>query len=128
MVQRVLDIIAYFQPIAWAFENPRSGLLKGRAVVAGLAYKDISYCAYGYPYRKQTRIWTCVPWNPKPMCCKRAPCASVRDGRHAMTAQRAPGKKGGVRDPNDKCSLQQLYSMPSELCDEIALAFSRAVA
>jgi hypothetical protein len=129
MVQRVLDIIDYFQPVVYAFENPRSGLLKGRAVVQGLPYKDISYCMYGYPYRKQTRIWTCdTAWNPRPMCCKRAPCENLVGGHHLMTAQRAPGKKDGVRDPADKCSLTQLYSMPSELCNEIALSFSRAVA
>jgi hypothetical protein len=129
MVQRVLDCISYFEPTVWAFENPQTGLLKDRAVVAGVAYKDISYCMYGYPYRKPTRIWTnSVRWEPRPMCTKKAPCPMVVDGRHPMTAQRGPSKSN-LREMNreDRCSLRQLYSMPEALCTELALAFSLEV-
>jgi hypothetical protein len=129
MVQRVLDCISYFEPTVWAFENPQTGLLKDRAVVAGVPYKDISYCMYGYPYRKPTRIWTnSVRWEPRPMCTKKAPCPMVVDGRHPMTAQRGPSRSK-LREMNreDRCSLRQLYSMPEALCTELALAFSLEV-
>jgi hypothetical protein len=42
-----------------------------------------------------------------------------------MTAQRGPSRSK-VREMNkaDKCSLRQLYSMPPELCRELADAFT----
>jgi hypothetical protein len=127
MVQRVLDCIAYFEPKVWAFENPASGLLKGRDVVSGIPWKELTYCVYGYPYRKPTRIWTnSVMWEPRPMCARRAPCPAVVDNHHPMTAQRGPSRSK-VREMNkaDRCSLRQLYSMPEALCRELAVAFSK---
>ena len=128
MVQRVKDVIAYFQPTAWAFENPASGLLPRRDVVRGLPFKDISYCMYGYPYRKYTRIWTnSQVWKPRPTCCKQNPCDGMRDGRHTMSSQRGPGIRNGFRDPRDICTLKMLYSMPPELRRELARAFGQEV-
>ena len=40
MVQKCREIIDYFQPNVWFIENPDSGLLKTRDVVAGLAKGD----------------------------------------------------------------------------------------
>jgi hypothetical protein len=128
LVQRVLDVIEYFQPKVWAFENPASGLLPQRQVVRGLPYHVISYCKYGYPYQKHTAIWTnSQVWKPRAKCCKANPCESLQGGRHIMSAQRGTGLKDGVRDRADKCSLQQLYSMPPELCKELAEAFTEEV-
>ena len=128
LVQRVLDLIEYFQPKVYAFENPGTGLLPTRKVVGGIPYKDISYCMYNYPYRKYTRIWTdSKVWEPRPKCTKQNPCEGMRDGRHQLSAQRGPAKTGGVRIRGDKCSLYQLYSMPAELCSEMAQAFKREV-
>ena len=128
LVQRVLDCIDYLQPRVWAFENPQTGLLKTRQVVYKIPFKDVSYCKYGYPYKKATRIWTnSASWAPVPMCCKQSPCEGLVDGRHDMTAQRGPCRRGGVLATNDKCSLQQLYSIPKGLCDEIAEAFGRVL-
>ena len=56
LVQRCLDIIAYWRPRYWFIENPQTGLLKTRDVVQGIPYVDLDYCMYGAPYRKRTRI------------------------------------------------------------------------
>ena len=88
LVQRMLDVIDYYNPKIWAFENPETGLLKTRQVVHGVPWKSVSYCMYGYPYRKATRIWTNSVWVPRPMCCKASPCEKMVDGRHPMSAQR----------------------------------------
>ena len=121
LVQRVLDCIAYFQPTVWFMENPQTGYLKTRPVVQGLPYVDVSYCKFGYTYKKATRIWgTVEDWAPLPMCTRANPCEGSRvTGRHACTAQRGPGRVQGTLKPNDRCSLNQLHSMPPELCRAI---------
>lgn len=130
LVQRVLDCIEYFKPQTWFFENPQTGYLKGRKVVEGLRYRDVSYCVFGFPYRKPTRIWTNTDWDPPAMCRRTCPCELSREtGRHPKTAQRAPTKVGGVRRPSceDKCTQDQLYSMPPALCAEICREATRAL-
>jgi site-specific DNA-cytosine methylase len=58
LVQRTLEIIQYLQPRLWFIENPQTGKLKLQPFMEGLPFYDISYCKYGFEYRKQTRIWT----------------------------------------------------------------------
>ena len=48
-----MEIIRYFDPKYWIMENPQSGRLKDQSVVAELAFDDIDYCKYGFPYRKK---------------------------------------------------------------------------
>ena len=114
IVQRTLDIIGYFRPLLWFMENPGTGLLAKRPVVAGLPYKKVTYCSYGYPYRKLTFLWTNAGWTPRP-CCKKD-CWAMVDGRHAMTAQRGPSAAGVA---HDRCTLHKLCSVPKELIEEI---------
>ena len=124
LVRKTLEIIHYFKPKVWGFENPQTGLLKDREVVKGIPFKDVSYCRYGYPYRKHTRIWTESAWEPRSVCCKASPCERMVDGKHPMSAQRGPSKHKGAQD---KCSLAQLHSMPPQLCKEIAQAWTAEV-
>jgi hypothetical protein len=126
LVAKTIEIIDYFQPKVWGFENPQTGLLKDREVVAGIPWKDCSYCSYGYFYRKYTRIWTnSVKWVPRPLCRKANPCDKMIDGKHPMSAQRRPCKGKGEQDV---CSLAQLYSIPPDLCEEIAKAWTEECA
>jgi len=128
LVARVLECIDHFKPKTWFMENPQTGYLKGRPIVQGIRYKDVSYCVFGYPYKKATRIWTNSEWEPEPMCTRASPCEASREtGRHPQTAQRGPGRVGGVLKANDRCSLDQLYSMPPRLCAEICQEATRAL-
>ncbi len=125
LVAKTLEIMAYFE-CPWALENPATGLLRHQPLMAGLPWDDITYCAYGYGYKKKTRIWHTLgeAWKPRAPCCKATPCATfAADGMHYLSAQRGPTrtKHRGLR-PWDNCSLAQLYSMPAVLCDEIAAA------
>ena len=140
MVQRTIDIFNYFVGAEyWGFENPRSGLLPNRPVVQGLAYKDITYCRYGFRYQKPTRIWVSEPlsqrWNPKPPCTFANPCdclVVVREGNrtrrfHPESAQRGPSKRQQKDGQESRHSQEQLYSMPPELCDELAASVTQAL-
>ena len=110
LVQRCLDIIAYWQPKYWFLENPQTGLLKTRDVVRGIPYVDLDYCMYGAPYRKRTRIWTNTTYTPRPLC--------VHLG-HGMSAQKGPGRRGGCLVQGDNCSLQTLHALPAALTEEL---------
>jgi len=128
IVRRTLEIIEYFGA-PWCLENPQTGLLKEREIMRGLPYVDCTYCSFGYPYKKKTRLWSSLPLQLPPPCCKASPCAAfAASGSHPCTAQRAPGRKrNGVRREGDRCSLQQLYSMPPQLCQAICEAATLAV-
>ena len=114
IVQKVLDILDYYITCSWFMENPESGLLKGREVVAGLPMRVVDYCKYGKPYRKRTAIWTNTGWVPQQPLCKHD-CPASSGSKHTASAQQVPSSNTDVR-----CSLNELYSIPPTLCDEIA--------
>ena len=113
LVQKVLDIIRYYNYPDYFMENPHSGLMKTRDVVAGLDMRVVDYCKYGKDYRQRTSIWTDTGWHPKRPLCQHD-CAGSVGNRHASFAQRG-GSSGGPR-----YTLNELYSIPADLCDEIA--------
>ena len=115
LVSRALEIDQHSQPRAWFLENPQSGLLKGRAVVAGLPhFVDLDYCSYGFGYRKRTRLWTNTDFQWAPLC--RQDCAGCEDGRHRQWAQKAGKGSAGC------FTTRELYVMPPLLCEDVYLA------
>ena len=126
-LKAALDIIFYLRPAAFTIENPYTGLLKLRPVILPLLpiMKVVTYCKYGLPYKKATSVWTnLMTWTPRPCCSRYQPCEHLENGRHPVTAQRAPGRAGGERRASaaDSFSLAELYRLPAELCEEIAAA------
>ena len=98
LVLRTLQIIRELRPPFWAIENPATGLLKQRPFMEGLPWRDVSYCTYGYPYRKLTRIWTNLPWTPQRPVCGRDGhrCEQSRElKRHPTVAQRGSFRRKG---------------------------------
>ena len=115
IVQRCLDIIAYWKPRFWIIENPQTGLLKTRDVIQGLPWKDVDYCSYQdiVLYRKRTRLWTnCTDWVP------RLPCAHTG---HPHSAQKGPQKvRGtGLFLPDDVLTASTLHQVPRALTTEL---------
>ena len=104
-------------------ESPHSGLLKSRAVVAGIPMQVVDYCRYGKPYRKRTSIFNNCGWVPqRPLC--RHDCPATIGKRHVATAQLGNNTQEGRIDR--RFTRDELYSIPPELCDEIAaFALSR---
>ena len=128
IVARTLEIIRFLQPQAWLMENPQTGLLKTREVVEGLPWRDVTYCSYGegqrWTYKKQTRFWGNLDtFAPRTVCSRATPCCfSAATGVHPDRAQRC-NRNNGVNH-----TLNELYSMPTQLCDDIAKAVADIVA
>jgi len=117
IVQRTLEIIAYFG-CAWWMENPATGLLAGRPVVRDLPDPYlVSYCMFGRPFRKNTYLWTNVPFSDRK--CDRL-CGAFVDGRHEASAQRGGSGPGTARG-----SVHQLHAIPDGLVQEVESATSR---
>ena len=118
LVQAVIDLTRELRCPAM-FENPESGLLRHRAVVADIPYRVVDYCKYAdvrftHTARKRTAIWCIdVDWKPERPLCKHD-CGFCTGGRHDETAQRGPGRPGQRRH-----TLDELYAMPPLLCEEI---------
>ena len=110
MVQRVLDIAAELN-VPFFFENPHSGSLRKRDVVAGIPYRTVDYCEYGAPCRKRTCIWTDTNWTPERPLCKHD-CHATLGRKHTAYAQQGP--------PGPTFTQTQLYTIPQPLCDDIA--------
>ena len=97
-------------------ENPESGLLKTRPVVAGIPMRVLDYCKYGARYRKRTALWTNTPYTPsRPLCRHDCPASSGR--RHTEHAQRGSFPGATARRSQ---SLSTLHALPAELAAEIA--------
>jgi len=127
IVARTLEIIFFLKPKAWLIENPQTGYLKTRVVVKDIPFRDVTYCMYSdgikHRYRKPTRLWGHLPtFVPRDMCTRQNPCIfSAASGKHPVSAQRFAAK--GLAP--QKFSLNDLYSMPEQLTDEIACAVAQ---
>ena len=81
---------------------------------------DVTYCKYGTPYRKQTRLWTNMRWRPRRSLCRPG-------SRHLRAAQRGPRLMEGQYEMVSQ-SRELLYSVPAALCEEIARAATEELA
>lgn len=57
MVDKVFEIIDYFNPQYFIIENPKTGKMK-EYISDLIPYYDVDYCMYGLTYKKPTRFWT----------------------------------------------------------------------
>ena len=68
MVDKVREIINYFNPDYYIIENPQTGGMKN--YITDLPFYDIDYCKYSdWGYKKKTRFWTNIE-GFIPMICK----------------------------------------------------------
>ncbi len=112
LVRKVLDLADQLF-CYYLIENPYTGLLKTRQVVSQCPHMHVlDYCKYGSPYRKRTAIWTNSPWAPARGLCK-YDCEASEGRRHTSRAQRCPSS-------GHRWSLEELYAIPPELCEEVA--------
>jgi site-specific DNA-cytosine methylase len=104
IVKRTLEIIDYFKPNFWYIENPQTGLLKNRDFMLGIPFYDVDYCMYSnFGYKKRTRIWTNIDFNP--LICNKN-CGNMEGNRH---------KKSCGNSSYQVASQNQRYSIPIDL-------------
>ena len=84
MVNKVFEIIEYFQPKHWWIENPQTGRMKeyiASAFPQYNTYYDIDYCKYSdWGYKKRTRFWTNIEGFEAKVCAN--DCANMEAGQH----------------------------------------------
>ena len=69
MVDKVREIIDYFEPKFWWIENPQTGRMK--EYITDLPYYDVDYCKYSnWGYKKRTRFWTNIKGFDPQLCKK----------------------------------------------------------
>ena len=114
LVQRVLRIRRFLRPDWFTIENP-VGLLQTRPFMQAMERfkKEVSYCHFGRPFRKNTMFWTNVGVE-LPVCRGATKCAVKQaTGRHHEEASGwAFVGSDGIkrRQPRNR-----LYSIPSRL-------------
>ena len=123
LVDRTLEILTYLRPRWWTIENPATGYMKSRPNMQHLRAftKRCCYCMYSddegtHAYRKATCVWTNIPWSPRPMCTKAAPCRWRDESGHPKVAQKGPSGSGAGR--GSKNTRNALYSIPPALVQE----------
>ena len=99
LVLRTLEIIGNLRPRWWAMENPQTGLLKTRPFMQGLRYSDVCYCKYGFRYKKATRIWHNLPWEPS-----RSMCRTSRTASTPRPPSAAPPTAAATSSPSASCT------------------------
>ena len=57
MVDKIFEILDYFEPEYFIIENPKNGKMKDY-ISDLIPFYDVDYCMYGFDYRKTTRFWT----------------------------------------------------------------------
>jgi site-specific DNA-cytosine methylase len=111
IVLKTLSLIKQLSPHVWIIENPQTGLLKNQTFMWGIPYTDVSYCKYGFNYRKQTRLWNNIGLELE--TCKRD-CKAMIGNKHKGSA--GNGRKK-YTDKNYK--LTEKYALPPMLCRDI---------
>ena len=126
LVAHTLKIIRFYtlRGCHFCIENPASSRLWKREVTmpllshslggVGCEYCITSYCSFGMPYRKETRIASSFPLN-LPRCLGEGRCQAMIGRSHKEWAQRAINlkRKGAAEQRNH--TLDELHSIPCDL-------------
>jgi hypothetical protein len=103
LVNKTLEILNYFKPKYYTIENPATGDMK--KYIHDLPYTDVTYCMYGFGYKKATRIWNNFDFKGR-FC----------DKSHKHTLWDAVRAKDGLS------VLQMRYRRPEELIKDLLCA------
>tara|TARA_R110000823_G_scaffold273541_2_gene392582 strand:+ start:1775 stop:2476 length:702 start_codon:yes stop_codon:yes gene_type:complete len=107
MVDKVIEILEYFQPKYWWIENPDGSSMKHYIHDTYPKYDKphvVDYCAYNFEVKKPTRIWTNIPFSPKRCIgkdCDHIPFRNLSRQRLVNSTTKATIKQMRYRVPYD---------------------------
>lgn len=116
IVQRTLEIIAYFNPVQWFMENPQTGTLKNQLYMNDIPFADFDYCTFGFPYRKRTRIWSNMIMDSR-LCKGAGHCENMEGRKHKS----AIGNHSHAREYWQRGTprILQRYAIPAPLIEHL---------
>jgi hypothetical protein len=95
LVDRVLEVLDYFKPRWWWVEQP--WLSRMRDCIVTLPFVCVDYCRYSdWGYRKRTRLWTNMPFEPL-TCDGKGSCGNMVGKRHRVDLIEVQGAAGADR-------------------------------
>jgi hypothetical protein len=110
MVDKVIEILEYFEPKHWWIENPSLSRMKDYISETHTKYDKptvVDYCAYGLELKKPTRIWTNIPFIPKK--CIGEGCNHIQF--KSLSTSSSNNKKGTIK--------QLRYRVPYKLIRDL---------
>ena len=109
LVAKTKQILDHFDA-HYCVENPKGSRLWNREIGLQLRARSVlvSYCQYGYNYRKTTRIAASFPLS-LPVCQGAGWCASMIGTKHLRHAQRGGG---GAETGRTSHTMDELHSIP----------------
>ena len=117
MVDKVFEIIDYFNPNYYIIENPASGSMK-KYINDLIPYYDIDYCKYSdWGYKKSTRFWTNIDGFIPKICNK--DCDNIVIKKHKKTLNGAKRHSGDVSMSGGGSNRLMRYRIPSALIEDI---------
>ena len=121
LVRHTLKIIKKLHPKIWIIENPQTGLLKNQPLMRNIHFVDVSYCKYGAPYKKQTRLWTNLKFKGN-VCNKDCNflVGGIKGKRHiGSTGTGGKGQGHKISYSNKSYKQVEKYVIPKKLCLQI---------
>jgi len=126
VARRTKEIVEYLKPKFYAIENPLASKLWTMGIFEEYPKNKLSYCMYGFPYRKNTILASNAPFEPK-LC--RGDCGFVREvvdqnGKKKKHHQEV-AKQGvsqhcrGLGVQNTTHTRAQLYRVPENLIKDV---------
>jgi hypothetical protein len=126
VARRTKEIVEYLKPKFYAIENPLASKLWTMGIFEEYPKNKLSYCMYGFPYRKNTILASNAPFEPK-LC--RGDCGFVREvvdqnGKKKKHHQEV-AKQGvsqhcrGLGVQNTTHTRAQLYRVPEKLIKDV---------
>ena len=123
--KKAIEIIKYFRPKLWFIENPDNSQLKNRDHMKDLPFYRVSYCHYGFPYRKNTRIWTNLEGFQPKLC--RNDCDQRVNSIHKNNLAKDNLKKNSMKHISEAQGVYkgrgtrklERYRIPPKLLDEL---------
>lgn len=109
LLEKTLEIIEYYKPKVFLIENPFGYMrfyLKDRVPYINF----VTYCQYGYPYRKPTNIFSNIELNL--MFC------NIGDKCHSNNLY-TRGKSNKIREKSIVNTYYDRSKIPEQLCREI---------